>query len=139
MDKNTIGALAFAVIGACLLAPGLSILATTAMRYCRMEAAQGTVIEIRVRRAVKTGGTEMSFPVIRYTAKDGTEHTAEAARSYSRNPFPEGDRVQVRYDPAAPGTAMIDTVFEVWGLGALLSGFGAAFLLAGVLALQRLR
>jgi len=139
MDKNTIGALAFAVIGVCLLAPGLFILATTAMEYLKMDAAEGTVIEIRVRSAVKTGGAQMSSPIIRYVSKDGAEHVARAARSYSRSPFQEGDRVPLRYDPATPDTVMIDSVFEVWGLGLLLSAFGAAFVFAGILAFQRLK
>lgn len=139
MDKNLIGALVFALLGLGLLAPGLYSLATTARQYFSLESTSGVVVEIRVRPAVKTGGTEMRSPVVRFTAGDGQEHVVHAARGYSRSPFSEGDTVAVRYDRANPDNAMIDSFFEVWGLGALLSGFGAVCLLAGWLAYQRVR
>lgn len=139
MDRNLIGVLVFALLGLGLLAPGLYNLVTTARQYCGLETTTGTVVEIRFRPAVKTGGTEMSFPVFRFRARDGGEHTVNAVRAYSRNPFSEGDTVSVRYDPARPDHAVIDTFFEVWGLGALLSGFGAVFLLAAWLASRGVR
>lgn len=137
MDRNLIGAIIFALLGLSLLAPGLYTLATTAKQYLSLDTATGVVVEMKVRPAVKTGGTEMHSPVLRFTADDGKEYTVHSARGYSRSPFSEGDTVQVRYDRANPDTAVVDTFFEVWGLGALLSAFGAVFLLAGWLAHRR--
>lgn len=137
MDKNLIGALVFALLGLCLLAPGLYTLATTARQYFSLDSATGVVVEMKVRPAVRTGGTELSSPVLRFTASDGREHTVHSARGYSRSPFSEGDTVNIRYDHTNPDTAVVDTFFEVWGLGALLSAFGAVFLLAAWLAYRR--
>lgn len=139
MDRNLMGALVFGLLGLCLLAPGLYNLAATARQHLRLEPATGTVVEIRVRPAVKTGGTEMSSPVLRFTAADGRERVLIGARGYSRCPFSVGDVVKIRYDREDPSSAVIDTFFEVWGLWTLLSAFGAASLLAAFLAWQRLR
>lgn len=139
MDKHLVGAIVFAALGLCLLAPGLYSLGSTARSYFGLETAAGVVVDVLAGPAVKTGGAERRTPVVRFTTAEGKEVTVKSARAYSAVPFQEGDSVRVRYPRANPEGAMIDTFFEVWGLGALLSGFGAAFLLAGWLLFQRAR
>lgn len=48
--------------------------------------------------------------------------------------FEAGQAVPVRYDPADPGRAEVDTFAVLWGLVLLRTGYGLLFLLMGSVA-----
>lgn len=140
MDKNLIGSISMALIGISLLAFGLYFLVTTAKKFLVYEVGEGVVVEIRSRPSASSRGSSLSYPVVSFTARDGREYRTQGARAYSRSiPFSEGDTVKIHYNPANPREVMINTFFEIWGLGSLLSLFGAAFLEAGILAYLKTR
>lgn len=140
MNRNLIGSLLFALIGATMLLPGLYLLFTKAASFLGSQAAPGVVVEIQHRHGVKSGSNEIAYPVVRFRAADGVEYTVEETRGYSGSqPFQEGDSVTVRYAPSNPRQAMIATFFEIWGPAVLLTLFGLAFLGAGLAAWSRFR
>ena len=49
--------------------------------------------------------------------------------------FEAGQAVPVRYDPADPGRAEVDTFAVMWGLALLRASYGLLFLLLGSVAL----
>ncbi len=136
MNKATIGGIVLVLIGMSLLGLGVNSLIASARKIFSCEKAEGKVFEIKTRPSVSSKGFELSYPVVRFQAKNQIEYTFNGARAYSGSPpFQEGDKVEVYYNVANPENAIINSFFEIWGLSAVLSGFGLAFLSGGILAI----
>lgn len=140
MNKNLIGSLVFMAMGLALLLPGLYMLLGTARQILGTQTARGMVVEIRHRSAVKSAGTAMAYPLVKFKAGNGLEYAVQTTRGYSGSiPFQEGDEVDVLYDPSNPQEARIGSFFEIWGPATLLTLFGLTFVAAGVAAHGRFR
>lgn len=138
VNKELLGFYLLACIGIALLLPGAYFLTRATMQVLAWQPATGIVADIHYRRAVASGGAEMGYPVVTFRTLAGQEIRIQGLRGYSRVPFATGDTVAVRYDPANPRQAYIVTFFEIFGPGALMTGFGLAFLFGAWLAHPRM-
>jgi hypothetical protein len=142
---RTIGWIALAA-GTALSIASLAILVRTWMWHGATATSIGTVTAHRAavsssRDPSRTGARRQLgrtlAEVVRFADADGTEHGFTSPVSVS-HPFAIGDAIPVRYTPASPGDAVVDTWFRLWGLGTIftgagvvLCGFGAVFLRIG--------
>ena len=93
-------------------------------------AEPGTVISnVRVETRLADGGeaTTSFAPEFTFTGVDGKTYTTTSSTSSNPPAFAEGQAVRVLYDPRNPGSARIDTFWEIWGLTV---GFGIAGLIS---------
>lgn len=129
MPVSVFLALVFGSVGAVLMGIGLS--RRRASRY--WQQAQGRII------ASDWGlNTSSRYPRFEWRDEDGNLHTHESSMSSWRH-YRKGDPVPVRYDPAFPKHAVIDTPVQrgasFFWLGVLLCSICATFLIVE-LALQ---
>lgn len=126
---------AFVWVGGIFMAVGLIIMAAGGVFYFQNAQladggarAQGTVIELA--RSTDSDGDVTYRPVVEFFDDDGTRH--EFASSFSSSPpsYSRGQKVDVVYDPQAPGRAMIEGTLERW-IPLLIAGFGASFAAIG--------
>ena len=91
--------------------------------------AQGTVVAMSSSRD-SDGGTTYR-PTVEFFDKNGTRH--EFTSSVSSNPpsFSRGEKVEVIYDPTAPGKAIIDSFSTRYLLPLIFGGMGSLFALVG--------
>lgn len=94
--------------------------------------AAGTVIEVHVRGV---GRNAVSFPVFEFRTTEGTLQRAESLMGSGFRGFQVGETVPVRYDPADPSQAEVDTFVVLWGLVLLRVGFAVIFLGMGIVGL----
>ena len=140
MNKAIIGGIVLLLIGMGLLGIGVNSFIASARKIFSCEKAEATVLEIKTRPSVSSKGFELSYPVVRFQAKNKNEYTFNGDRAYSGSPpFHEGDKVEVYYNLENPENTIINSFFEIWGLSAVLSGFGLAFLSGGILAIIKYR
>ena len=88
--------------------------------------ATGTVVELR--RSTTGGGRASYHPVVVYRDQSGAEHRFTGAIGSNPPDYRRGERVAVRYDPAAPEKALIDS-WSARALGPGLIGAMGALLL----------
>jgi hypothetical protein len=92
--------------------------------------------------SMRTGGGPAGTPgrggsrptraeVVEFTTPDGARCEFRS-RISSSDPFPVGATVPVRYNPADPTDATIDTWFRIWGFPLIFLGVGVIELCVGV-------
>ncbi|MEW6443233.1 MAG: DUF3592 domain-containing protein [bacterium] len=123
------------IVGVIFGAAGLVLLASAAVTYnstrgfvAASALATGTVVDL----VLDSGGSgSVYFPVIRFAAANG--EPVEFRSDFGSNPpsFGKGEQVQVRYDPAHPSHASVDSFSSLWFLTILFSGMGSVFACAG--------
>jgi len=134
------------VAGIALFLASLAILARTWMWHGATATTTGTVTDHRAsvsssRDPIRSGARRQRgrtvAEVVRFTDAGGAEHEFTSAVAVSQ-PFAIGSAIPVRYTPASPGDAVVDTWFRLWGLGTIFTGagvvmcgFGAVFLRIG--------
>ena len=96
------------------------------------QTAAGTVAEVRVQGI---GRNAVSVPVLEFRGPGGQVQRAESWMGSGFQRFEAGQAVPVRYDPADPGRAEVDTFAVMWGLALLRASYGLLFLLMGSVAL----
>jgi len=91
--------------------------------------AQGTVIKLVEKPSHASGS--VFYPVFSFT--DSKEQAHEINSSIGQYPpaYKVGDTITVLYEPERPENAKPDRFFEVWGLAAILAGFGVVALIIG--------
>ena len=129
----------FAVWGLICIAVGCGFLATALRIYLARKrflatalAAPGTVVEVRIRGV---GRNAESVPTLEFPLPGGRVQRTESWMGSGFQGFAVGQAVPVRYDPADPGRAEVDTFAVLWGLAVLRTGYGVAFLIMGAAAL----
>ncbi|MFI6090829.1 DUF3592 domain-containing protein [Streptomyces sp. NPDC051218] len=94
------------VAGLALMATYITQLVTETLRR-----ATGTVVEATVTG--HTASREATYatlhPVVAWTAPDGTTHERALPDGTGAHALPEGSRVRIRFDPAHPELAALDT------------------------------
>ena len=96
------------------------------------QTAAGTVVEVHVRGI---GRNAVSVPLLEFRGPGGQVLRVESWMGSGFQRFEAGQAVPVRYDPAYPGRAEVDTFAVLWGLALLRTGYGLLFLLMGSFAL----
>lgn len=92
--------------------------------------AEGTVVELLGSRDSK--GKTSYKPVVEFTDTSGTSRRITGSVASRPAAYDEGEKVKVRFDPAKPDQARLDTFMENWFLPLLLGGMGLIFFGVGV-------
>lgn len=129
----------FAVWGLICLAVGCGFLVSAARIYlarrrflATAQAAAGRVVEVRVRGISRNA---VGVPVLEFQLSGDQVQRTESWMGSGFQRFEAGQPVPVRYDPADPSRAEVDTFAVMWGLALLRAGYGLLFLLMGSVAL----
>ncbi len=120
--------LLFAMLAGLLLVVGAGFAVWTLVFLNRSEVAAGTVLRLDDEGlADRRSGARMTRPIIRFTTAAGAR--IEFAHRFASTPpaYTVGESVMVRYDPAAPASARIDSPVSLWLLPGLFGGLGAIF------------
>ena len=91
-------------------------------------SVEGTVIAMKESPATQDSGVTY-YPVIRYEV-GGQTYTYTSSNSSDPPAYHVGERVWLRYDPADPHRARIDSWYELWLMPVMLGG--AALIVAVV-------
>ena len=132
MDRFTIWGLICIAVGCGFLATALRIYLARRRFLATAQAASGTVVEVRIRGV---GRNAESIPTLEFPLPGGRVQRTGSWMGSGFQGFAVGQAVPVRYDPADPGKAEVDTFAVMWGLALLRTGYGALFLLMGAVAL----
>lgn len=104
-------------------------------RVNRELRAPGSVVDTVVQQ--ESGDNSVfSYPVVAFTDRDGKSHTVQVSEGSSPPEWAAGDAVTVRYDPAYPEGARIESWTSdllLWLLPGITGIVGTGFLLAVLL------
>ncbi len=104
----------------------------------RTEPTEGTIVRMAPYLGGRIGkGKLVYFPEVKFTTADGREVQFRSGESRRADHFEPGDRVPVRYDPAAPEKAVIATFSALWALPLIYAAGGLLLLLFGGWFLRR--
>ena len=132
MDRFDVWGLICIAVGCGFLATALRIYLARKRFLARAEAATGTVIEARTRGV---GRNAESVPFFEFRTASGQVQRAESWMGSGFQGFEAGQTIPVRYDPADPAKAEVDTFAVLWGLALLRAGYALLFLIMGSVAL----
>ena len=132
MDRFDVWGLLCIAVGCGFLVSALRIYLARTRFLATAQAATGTVVEVRGRGI---GRNAVSVPVLEFQPAGDQVRRAESWMGSSFQRFEVGQAVPVRYDPADPGRAEVDTFAVLWGLTLLRASYGVLFLLMGSVAL----
>jgi hypothetical protein len=116
---------AFILIGNLILIAGLVWLVRTAAFVGRATQVPGQVIT--VERSAGSKGGSVYHPVFTFADSAGIVHTQRSSFGSSDLSFGTGERVNVLYDPTAPGLSKIESFETVWLGPVFVTGFGFLF------------
>jgi hypothetical protein len=116
-------------VGISLLFAAALVYEQTARFVGRSRTATGTVMELSQERSSSREGTSRTvyYPVVQFNTEGGA--VIEFRSNFGSNPpsHRKGESVPVRYDPAEPQEARIDTPASIWFATWILGGLGAVF------------
>ncbi len=125
------------IVGALVLLSALVSLGLTAFFYQRTQKflrdatrADGQVVRL-VERPSSGSGT-VFYPVYAFRDAGGQEREIYSSTGSFPPSHSVGDTVRLLYRPEQPSAARTDDFFSLWGLPAILGGFGVLELLVGV-------
>ena len=101
----------------------------------REVTAPGSVVDTVVQQEAGDN-SGFSYPVVAFTDRDGENHTVQVSEGSSPPEWAAGDAVTVRYDPAYPEGARIESWTSdllLWLLPGITGIVGIGFLLAVLL------
>lgn len=101
----------------------------------REVTAPGSVVDTVVQQD-SGDNSVFSYPVVAFTDRDGNDHTVQVSEGSSPPEWAVGDEVTVRYDPASPESARIESWTSdllLWLLPGITGIVGIGFLLAVLL------
>ena len=117
---------ALLVVGVLLMATGAGLVVLRVRRTAAWVPARGEVTGYR-----QTNG--QSFPVVRFTTREGQVVTATQSTTVDVGVYPTGGPVAVRYDPERPERFVRDGGLRIGLLGPVLDVLGVLLVAAGVL------
>jgi hypothetical protein len=131
--SSRIGGIVFVLIGAVFAAFSWQLYKADQVFIQQSVPAMGTVVKLEYVRSEKAEPTY--YPVVAFQTPDGKKYqfrnttgTTRRKRSYQ-----EGTQIEIRYEIQNPANAKIAGFWELWGLTAILGGFGLLFVLVGVI------
>ncbi|GAB4491946.1 MAG: hypothetical protein OHK0031_14990 [Anaerolineales bacterium] len=125
----------FSGVAALMLLITLIAVGINLSRLRKEVSAPGVVVDMVKRSTVETVNGEeiVNFyysPVVRFSAQDGRTREVQMAEGSDRPEYERGDQVTVRYDPAHPLDARIDSPGSgalMWLLPVITGILGLAF------------
>jgi hypothetical protein len=119
----------FFCAGISLLITAVWVFEETARFVARSRIATGTVMDLSLTRSISRQGTPNTiyYPVVQFRTEGGS--VIEFRSNLGSNPpsHRKGENVPVRYDPADPQEARIDTPASIWFVTWILGGLGGVF------------
>ena len=129
----------FAVWGVICILVGCGFAVSAVRIYVRRkrflanaQAADGTVVEVQVEGI---GRNAVSVPVLEFRTAGSEVQRARSLMGSGFQGFEVGQAVKVRYDPADPSRAEVDSFAVLWGLVLLRAGYAALFIIMGSVGL----
>jgi Protein of unknown function (DUF3592) len=132
MDRLTVWGVMCILVGCGFLASALQIYLRRKRFLAGAEAAEGSVVEVRVQGI---GRNAVSLPVFDFRTAAGEVQRAESLMGSGFQGFEVGETIAVKYDPSNPSRAEVDSFAVLWGLALLRAGFALLFLLMGSIGL----
>ena len=133
--------LLFVLIGVAVLIGGIVAAVKQARKSARGVAAKGTVVDL-VRRVFNPGSAGVYCPVIDFATVTGQRVRFESQFGTMPASHRVGQTVVVRYDPADPQKAEVDSATANWfvpgctiAMGLLFFAMGLVFVVIGILGL----
>ncbi|HET9227543.1 MAG TPA: DUF3592 domain-containing protein [Thermoanaerobaculia bacterium] len=132
MDRFHVWGLICMAVGCGFLVSALRLYLARSRFLATAQSVPGTVVEVRMRGI---GRNAESVPTLEFRLPGDRVQRTESWMGSGFQRFTVGQTVPVRYDPADPGKAEVDTFAVMWGLTLLRTGYGLLFLLMGSVAL----
>ena len=123
--------LLFVLIGVAVLIGGIVAAVKQARKSARGVAATGTVVDL-ARRVFNPGSAGVYCPVIDFTTVTGQPVRFESQFGKMPASHRVGQTVAVRYDPADPQKAEVDSATANWFVPGCTIAMGLGFLVMGV-------
>jgi hypothetical protein len=114
----------FALLGTFFVALGLTFAAPMVVQLFTYERAEGRVIDY-------TYSGDMAYPIVQFTTSDGRRWEFEEDWGSDPPEFKLEQQVDVRYDPANPRSAFINSFINLWILPGIFFLVGGVFALIG--------
>jgi hypothetical protein len=116
--------LVFGLVGLIFGGIGAYVTVNTLREQARDARTTGTIVDMVQSR--DSDGDRMYRAVFQFTV-DGKTYEIRSSKASNPPQYELEQRVPVRYNPADPSQASLDTVFENWFLPGLFCMFGALF------------
>ncbi|MFJ4526665.1 DUF3592 domain-containing protein [Streptomyces sp. NPDC088810] len=127
----TFGAIAF---GGLFLVIGLILAGVSASFLADAERVRGTVVALEwrddhseVSRRKRVADGPVAYPVVEFTAADGTRRTFRDSTGSNPPAYERGERVEVLYRADSPEDARINGFASLWLLPLIFGGIGLVF------------
>ena len=123
--------LLFALIGAAVLIGGIVAAVKQTRKSARGVEATGTVVDL-VTRAFNPGSAGVYCPVVEFITASGQPIRFESQFGTMPASHRAGQSIAVRYDPAEPQKAEVDSATANWFVPGCTVAMGLAFLFLGL-------
>ncbi len=131
----------FVLLGVSVLIGGVVAAVKQSRQSARNVSATGTVVDL-VKRVVNPGSAGVYCPVVDFATSTGQAVRFESEFGTMPATHRLGQKIAVRYDPANPQKAEVDSATSRWlvpgcmiGMGLGFLGMGLIFLVIGILVL----
>ena len=131
----------FVLIGLAVLIGGVVTAIKQTRKVARGVTATGTVVDL-VQRVFNPGSAGVYCPVVQFTTALGQSVRLESGFGTMPASHRVGQSIAVRYDPADPQKAEVDSVTSRWlapgcmiGMGIMFFAMGVVFLAIGIAVL----
>ena len=121
--------LVFGLVGLGMLIGAFFAISSTLSFRSSSKTGEGVVVELAESRDDK--GSTMYKPVVEWTSPDGKKHGFTGSVASSPPSYSRGEKVNVRFDPANPERARIDSFMENWFVALILGLMGSIFTAIG--------
>jgi hypothetical protein len=123
--------LLFALIGAAVLIGGIVAAARQTRKSARGVEATGTVVDL-VTKVFNPGSPGVYCPIVQFTTASGQPIRFESQFGTMPASHRAGQSIAVRYDPADPQKAEVDSATANWFVPGCTIAMGLAFLFLGL-------
>ena len=121
--------LIFGLIGLGMLIGCFFAVSSTLSFRGKSKVGEGVVVELVESRGDK-GGT-MYKPVVEWTSPDGKKRRFTGSVASSPPSYARGEKAMLRYEPANPESARLDSFMENWFAALILGLLGSVFFAVG--------
>jgi hypothetical protein len=122
----------FVVIGIAVLISGVVAVVKQSRKAARGVAATGTVVDL-VKRVFSAGSSGVYCPVVDFITANGQPVRFESQFGTMPASHRVGQPIAVRYDPADPQKAEVDSATANWFVPGCTVAMGLLFLVMGLL------
>ncbi|OAF05723.1 hypothetical protein AYJ54_02160 [Bradyrhizobium centrolobii] len=126
------------LVGLLLLGLGLSEAGSTAAFLARAEQAEGRFVGAVARTGGNHGGTFL-YPKFQFVTTDGRSMTFTSTSGSTDQPYFDGERVRIIYDPQRPEDARLVSFLTLWIAPILLCCTGLLLSGGAILLRRRLK